>query len=79
MATSRFTKERLAFSGSVERRVKLDHYVALRFDRFVIDQCGLKAPFANGLDDSGEEVWLTKDGPHVSDAAIFGNSGLDAY
>ena len=72
-------QERLAFCGRVERRVKLDGYVALRFDRFVIDQCGLKAPFANGLDDSGKKVWLTEDRPYAFDAAIFGNNDLNAY
>jgi hypothetical protein len=56
MTRSELDVGRLAFGGAVLRGVKLEDYIALGFDWFVVDQCGLTAPFAEGFGDGGNQV-----------------------
>jgi len=58
--------------------MKLKHDVALRFDWFVIDQCGLVAPFVEGLGDGRKQAGGTDDLVYVFDVAVLGDGGFDA-
>ena len=58
--------------------MKLQHDVALCFDRFVIDQCGLVAPLAESFGDGRKQAGGTEDLVYVFDVAVLGDGGFDA-
>jgi len=68
----------LALGGAVGGRMKLQHDVALCFDRFVIDQCGLVAPLAESFGDGRKQAGGTEDLVYVFDVAVLGDGGFDA-
>ena len=58
--------------------MKLKHDVALCFDWFVIDQCGLVAPFAESFGDGRKQAGGTEDLVYLFDVAVLGDGGFDA-
>ena len=53
--------------------MKLKHDVALCFDWFVIDQCGLVAPFVESFGDGRKQAGRTEDLVYVFDVAVLGD------
>ena len=60
------------------RAVKLNQDVAFCFDRLAIDECGLIAPFLNGLQGGRNETCAAKNWLYVFYPAILVDSGGDA-
>ena len=58
--------------------MKLKHDVALCFDWFVIDQCGLVAPFAESSGDGRKQAGGTEDLAYVFHVAVLGDASFDA-
>ena len=58
--------------------MKLKHDVAFCFDWFVIDQCGLVAPFVESFGDGRKQAGRTEDLVYVCDVAVLGDGGFDA-
>jgi len=58
--------------------MKLEQHVALRFDRFAVDQRGLIAPLLNGFQHIGKKVRRTVDWLYVFNAAVFADRGNHA-
>ena len=58
--------------------MELKDDVTFCFDGFVIDQCGLVAPFGKRLGDGRDQIARAKDESDVFDVAILRDSGANA-
>lgn len=53
--------------------MELNYHIALRFDRFAIDQRGLIAPLVKSLSDGRDQVRGTENWPDALDGSVFCN------